>query len=130
MKFIQILFSLATLSFFGATATPTSESRTNRPPFLSREAIPAGVPVFGLDHNNMTDDFSEIAKRDSICGGSALCLFNLPKSTTHCKAASDAYIDGAFYCGYTSRVSNHCTAMFYCEGQTGSCLPGWYIKES
>lgn len=128
MKFIQILLSLATLSFFGATATPTSESRTNRPSSISREAIPAGATIFG--NMTRTDEFSEIAERDSICGGSALCIFHLRKSTDDCKAASDAYIDDAYYCGFTSRVSGDCTAMFHCKTYNGPCLAGWFIKES
>jgi len=117
MKLIQILLSLAAFSFFGATATPAS--RTDR------------VSVYGLDGNsNKTDDhgpFVEIAKRGSICGGSSLCLFS--PSAAACKAASGAYDDNTNYCGYTSRVSGHCTAMFYCIDHD-ECWTGQAIKES
>ena len=141
MKHIQILISLVALSFLGATATPAGNADvpppTDRAISLSREAIPAGATVYGLDGNPLpteTDDeaydagpFSGIAKRDD-CDGSSLCS-KLPAGGGECPAASSAYVDDAWYCGYTSRVSSHCTAIFTCGTYHGTCWAGWFLKQ-
>lgn len=132
MKLIQIL-SLAAL-LLGATATPVGEadvSIAGRPATLQRDQIPAGALVFGLDENPVAsaDDgssLSRLTKRDD-CSGSGACSST---SGGSCTAASNAYNDGAWYCGYTSRVSNHCTAIFTCGNYKNTCWAGWFLKQS
>ena len=130
MKVIQIL-SLAAL-LLGATATPVGNpdvSPTDRPISLPREKIPVGAVVFGLDGNpEPTQTGVEpvaLAKRDD-CHGSGYCGYTTGGA---CTAASYAYNSDAWYCGYTSRVAGHCTAIFTCGNYHGSCWAGWFLKQ-
>ena len=131
MKFIQIL-SLAALLLLGATATPVGNpdpSPTERPKSLPKDSIPAGAPIFGLDESPEPDTSVgpvRMTKRDD-CNGSGLCGST---SGGSCTAASNAFNDGSWYCGYTSRVSAHCTAIFTCETYRGVCWAGWFLKQS
>jgi len=78
----------------------------------------------------MDDDgpFSEIAKRAGhTCGGSVMCTaFSLDPNVGACNAASGEYDDNDWY---TSRVWEHCTAMFACDNYNGNCWAGWFLKE-
>ena len=131
MKFIQIL-SLAALLLLGATATPVGNpdaSPTEPPTSLPKDAIPAGAPIFGLDGNPDPTETDvgpvRMTKRDD-CNGSGLCGST---SGGSCTAASNAYNDGSWYCGYTSRVSAHCTAIFTCGSYHGTCWAGSFLKQ-
>ena len=134
MKFVQILLSLSALFLLGTTATPVGKpdvSPTDRPINLPLESIPDGAPVFGLDGGPSPTEtdagpFRRMTKRDD-CNGSWNCQvrgIDLP-----CNVASNAYDDNAWYCGYTSRVAGHCTAIFTCGNYHGSCWAGWFLKQ-
>ena len=134
MRAIQILFFLPALSLLSVTATPVENPGTpssDRPISLPLEAIPAGVPVFGLGGNSSPAEADVaglsrgITKRDD-CSGSFFC----PSLTGYdCGLARGAYIDSGWYCGYTSRVSRHCTAIFTCRDYHGACWAGWFLKQ-
>jgi len=138
MKLIQILVFLPALSLLSVTATPVENadvpSSNDRPISLPLEDIPAGAAIFGLGEDlsptarDGVDHFGGITKREDRhdCFGSSICPF---LGGGACPAASGAYIDTAWYCGYTSRVSEHCTAIFTCGDYHGSCWAGWYLKQ-
>jgi len=137
MKFTQILISLSALSFLGVTATPAGNPDVPSGPInLPLEAIPAGARIFGLDGNSTlidseTDNAGPLSRgltKRNDCDGSLNCnTFRIGGSI--CKYASGAYDDNAWYCGYTSRVSGACTAIFTCGDYHGTCWAGWFLKQ-
>ena len=132
MKLIQIL-SLAAL-LLGVTASPVGEadvSVAGRPAMLQRDQIPADALVLGLSENPTASadggsNLSRMSKRDD-CHGSGFCG-GIDEGA--CADASDTYHDDGWYCGYTSRVSNHCTAIFTCGNYHDTCWAGWFLKQS
>ena len=134
MKFIQILLSLSALTFFGATATPVGNGDipADRPISLPLEAIPAGDRIFGLDGNSSLIERGDagpfgLTKRNDCDGSGACTLLKLTGSS--CPSASNGYDDNSWYCGYTSRVSGHCTSIFTCGDYHGTCWAGWFLKQ-
>ncbi|RPA99406.1 hypothetical protein L873DRAFT_1806964 [Choiromyces venosus 120613-1] len=127
MQLIKFI-SFAAL-ILGVAATPTPEiSVRDGPTSLPKEAIPAGAKVFGLPESEPEPglDPRSIFKRDD-CDGSGLCHGST--SGGACTAATNAYVDDAWYCGYTSRVSDHCTAIFTCTNYHGVCWAGRFLKQ-
>ncbi|KAL7267591.1 hypothetical protein RUND412_009817 [Rhizina undulata] len=142
MRFSQLLAFVPLVGF--VLAAPAADSaglkvRDDLPTWVDRDTLRTdpkykGIPVYeGISNEDaksqglQTRDETApdvLFKRDD-CNGSGACSST---SGGACLAALSGYSDSAYYCGYTSRVSNHCTAIFTCNSYHNTCWLGSGLK--
>ena len=124
---------------------------------VRKEDIPAGIQLRSLDSVEERGETSAnpsaiLAGIGGDCNGSGACSST---SSSNCRVAfgvcilitrlglsqypyyrtdheylnPQRYDDKTAYCGYTSRVFGHCTAMFTCSNYNSNCMFGWWLKQ-